>query len=230
MDRIDGGDGSHFPEDQIVFEVAAGKERHPRFLPMPIAFAIEKVLKLPRPKAALNSEALRKMYEVIMRAKTREELYSGVRMRRGTKELTVFAPDIVRQQQQEGEGAHIRRLRWAQRKKRQLPPADKWANNMVKQLGISINAGQAVTLGQSLDAAYRFDLEIWQLATAPESNYKPEKHRNDWCDLQQTMYLCDPTMFLLTDDGPLVNKIKASHQANRVLHLPKYFKQNGLSL
>src|ERR1035437_5094657 len=57
MDRISGGDGSHFLEDQQAFNIAAGR-RHPRMLPMPIAYAIEIVLKLPRTKEGLNPESL----------------------------------------------------------------------------------------------------------------------------------------------------------------------------
>jgi hypothetical protein len=229
MDRISGGDGSHFLEDQQAFNIAAGR-RHPRMLPMPIAYAIETVLKLPRPKAALNPESLLRMYTVITRATSRDELYSGVALVRGAKQLTVFAPDIVRQQQREGEEAHVKRLKWAQCKKVVLPSADKWASDMVKRLGISLDAEQSHRLGESLDAAYRFDMEIWRLATAPKSSYKPENHQNDWCDLQQTMYLCDPSIHLITADNPLCKKICASQQANRVHYLPDYLAMSGLSI
>jgi len=81
---------------------------------------------------------------------------------------------------------------------------------------------QAAELGNRLDAAYQFDLHVWREATAPASNYNPEKHANDWADVQQTMCLCDPAIHLLTADGKLVNKVAASHQANRVLFLPGY--------
>ena len=85
-------------------------------------------------------------------------------------------------------------------------------------------------MGSSLDAAYQFDMQVWKAATASKSNYNPEKHGNDWTDMQQTMYLCDPAINLLTADGKLVANVKASHQADRVFHLPDYLKRNGLSL
>ena len=73
-------------------------------------------------------------------------------------------------------------------------------------------------------------MQVWKVATAPNSNYNPEKHGNDWIDMQQTLYLCDPAVHLMTADEPLCKKIVASHQSDRVQYLPDYLDQNGLTI
>ena len=101
---------------------------------------------------------------------------------------------------------------------------------MMKQVGVTLDDRQAADLANHLDAAYRFDGEVWKVLTVPGSNYNAGKHANDWLDMQQTMYLCDPSIHLITADKPLCKKISASHQANRVHYLPDYLQQNGLSI
>jgi hypothetical protein len=53
LDKIDGGDGSHFDTDKEVIRVAAGRISRPLMLPTSLSYAVETVLKLPRPSAPL---------------------------------------------------------------------------------------------------------------------------------------------------------------------------------
>jgi hypothetical protein len=229
LHQIEGGDGSQFNDDRQVIKVASGMSRKLLVLPNPLSYATEIVLKLPRLSAPIPPEEFKRMYTTIMKAKTRDELYDGVPVIRGLKYLRQFVPEVVRRQQEEGEQAHVERLKWAKRKKLPFLPADEWAIAMMKQVNISLDEQQAAELGNRLDAAHQFDMQVWKAAIAPKSNYNPEKHRNDWIDLQQTMYLCDPSIHLMTADKPLCKKISASHQANRVHFLPDYLAQEGLS-
>ena len=230
MDQIDGGDGTHFDNDKQVLRVAAGTNSNPTMLPIPIAHATQTVLNLPRPTVALGPDDLKEMYAVIMKAKTRDELYTGVLLDEATGETMGVDPHVLREQQQQEEEAHIERLqRGKQSRSTRASPAE-WAFALAKQLNVLLKPEQASQLGHSLDAAYRFDCHIWKLVTTLNAKYNFEKHRNDWTDLQQTMYLCDPAIHLITADKGIIHKVLGSHQADRVIYLFDYMKQNDLML
>jgi hypothetical protein len=226
MDRVDGGDGTHFEDNKRVLRIAAGTYSNPIMLPMPIAHAIQTILKLPRPEGAVGPHDLKRLYAVIMRAKSRNELYIGVRPGSIVRKRIGFKACVIRQQQEEGEQAHIAGLRRAKRTNVNLYPRDEWAFNLAKQLGSMLEPEQASRLGETLDAAYTFDLYIAKLAKEP--NYYFEKHRKDWADLQQTMYLCDPAIYVMTANERIVQRVKGSHHADRVIYLLDYLKRNAL--
>ena len=77
LDKIDGGDGSHFDDDKEVIRVASGKTRRPLMLPNPLSYAVETVLKLPRPSGPIPPRVFKQAYELVMKARTRKELYEG---------------------------------------------------------------------------------------------------------------------------------------------------------
>lgn len=162
LQQIEGGDGSHFRDDKEVIKVAAGAGPPPLILPNPLSYAVETVLKLARPDAPLQPKVFKQAYELVMKARTRDELYRGVPVVRGLRQVRQFAPEIVRQQQQEGEQAHVERLKWAMRKKLPWPSPDKWAKAMMKQVQIPLDDEQAADLGKRLDAAYQFDMQVWK--------------------------------------------------------------------
>jgi len=231
LQQIEGGDGSHFSDDKEVIKVAAGTSRDFLMLPNPLSHAVETVLKRPRPARPLPPSAFRQIYATIMKARTRAELFNGVPTIRGLKQVRQFAPEVVRRDQEKGEQAHVERLKRIKARGASPLPRGEWAKAVIKgNLQMTLTDEQAAELGKRLDAAYHFEMQIVRMATAPASKYNPEKHRNDWTDMQQTMYLSDPAVHLLTADGKLVSKVAASHQANRVLHLPDYFRANSLSL
>lgn len=230
VDKIDGGDGSYFADDKDVIKVAAGTTRPILMLPNPLEYAIETVLKVSRPNLSLSPETLKRLYKVIMKAKTRDELYTGVHLVSGVRQVVVFDPGTVRQQQEDGEQAHVERLKWARRKLIPFPQPSEWATAMMKQVGVVLDSSQSHRMSTALDAAYQFDAHLWKSATVPGGNYNPQKHRNDWSDLQQTLYLCDPSIYLITADRPLCKRVSTSTQAAQVLYLPDYLRKNGLSL
>jgi hypothetical protein len=230
LQQIEGGDGSHFNADREVIKVAVGASRPPFFLPNPLGFAIETVLKMPRPSVSASPKALKQTYELILKARTRDELYAGVPVIRGLRQVRQFDPEVVKQQQDEGEQFHVYRLKEMKRIKWEKPTPEKWARAMMVQTGLALSDQQAAELGRSLDAAYLFDMQVWKDATAPNSSYNPERHKNDWTDLQQTIYLCDPSIRLITADRPLLKKIAASEQAVRAFYLPDYLQRQGLLL
>jgi hypothetical protein len=155
MDRVDGGDGTHFEDNKRVLRIAAGTYSNPIMLPMPIAHAMQTILKLPRPEGAVGPHDLQRLYAVIMRAKSRNELYIGVRPGGIVRKRIGFKACVIRQQQEEGEQAHIAGLRWAKRTNVNLYPRDEWAFKLAKQLGQCSNRSRLLGWGEA-------------------------KHRNDW--------------------------------------------------
>lgn len=230
LHQIEGGDGKQFSADQEVIKVASGTKRPLMMLPNPLSFAIQTVLRLPPPVAPLPPDEFKKGYRLVLKARTRDELYTGVPVIRGAKQLRQFAPDIVRLQQQEGEEAHIERLKWAMRRKVSFLSPSEWAKAMLKQAKLTIDDQQAAMFTDRLDAAYQFDMEVLKQASARGGQYNPTKHGNDWLDMQQTIYLCDPDIELLTEGRGLFRKVAKSHQRDRVLHLPEFLSQRGLAL
>jgi hypothetical protein len=200
-------------------------------LPNPLSYVVETVLKRPRLSEPVPPQTFKRMYQIIMKARTWDELYSGVRLVSGTRQLTCFDFDIVRRQQAECEEAHVLRLKRMKATTLRFSSASEWAQIMLRNnIDISISDDEAVELGNRLDAAYHFEKDTWQAATASKSLYNPKHHGNDWTDMQQTMYLSDPAIYVLTADRRLCRKIAGSRQANRVLYLPEYLKGRGLSL
>jgi hypothetical protein len=60
LDKVEGGDGSYFRDDKEVLNVAAGT-RPALILPNPLSYAIETVLKLPRPNVPLPPKVFKQI-------------------------------------------------------------------------------------------------------------------------------------------------------------------------
>ncbi len=89
LDKISGGDGSFFAKDKEVIKMAAGRTR-PLFLPTPVAYAIQVVLKVPRPEDKPNASGVQADISSVRAAKTRDELYTGVRLPGAVNQRVVF--------------------------------------------------------------------------------------------------------------------------------------------
>jgi hypothetical protein len=87
LQQIEGGNGSHFSDDKEVIKVAAGTTRDLLMLPNPLSHAVETVLKWPRPAVPLPPSVFKQIYALIMKARTRNELYNGVRVVPGLKQV-----------------------------------------------------------------------------------------------------------------------------------------------
>jgi hypothetical protein len=231
LHQIEGGDGSRFNDDREVIKVASGTNRPLLMLPNPLSFAVETVFHWPRPSAPISPRLFKQAYALVMKARTRDELYEGVPVIRGMKQVRQFLPEAVRHDQEIGEHGHIERLEWAKRKKVPWLAPDAWASATIRNnCQMALDDGEATELAKRLDAAYQFDTFVWKMATAPNTSYEPKNHGNDWTDMQQTFYLCDPSIELMTADNGICKKVSSSHQANRVHYLPDYLASNELSL
>jgi len=230
LDAIDGGDGTHFGKDRELLRIAVGDPNKLLALPTPMSFAIEHALRRPAPEVALTPKHFERMVTVVMKATNRDELYQGVRMSGAVRQLTAFDPTVVRTQQEQGEREHVKRLKRGRAKQLPFPPPEAWALLLANDLGVRLSESDARKLMAELDAAYLFDKHVWRVALNQKNPYNFEKHQNDWIDLQQTMYLCDKRLYLMTSDKGIVTKTGSSSQARRVLYLPTYLNAQGIQL
>lgn len=180
----------------------------------------------------LKAKDFEQWFHVILRAKDRDSLFQGTVKHPllGRNHRQGFDPQVVRQQQQKGETAHVERLRAVGQKNEAPPTPEVWAGEMAKMLGFELTADQKREFAKGLDAAYRYDAFLWQAATSPKNTYNFSNNCNDWIDAQQLFYLCDPEMRLMVDDKTLADRCASSSQVSQVLRFQEYLKQNGLLL
>lgn len=227
IDAIYGSDDVFFERDRERLQVASGYSSRPLILPTAGAFAIQRLLRLPPPETALTQKDYKRIFSVIMKAKSHTELLTGVRMPGAVNQRVAFDPKIVRRQMAEGEEFHIERLKLARKRGLRLPEPELWVRNLVSSLELSDD--QAKIMAKGLKAAYSFDRQLWEAAVDLKNPYNFEKHKNDWIDWQQTIYLCDPSVHFMTCDKKLLNRM-ASSVSNHVHHLPTYLRGNNLEI
>ncbi len=164
---------------------------------------------------------------MVLSARSRHEIiYVNVPSLFDGPERCGLALDRLRQQQVSGKSEHQRLMEQVRDQGRKLPQLNLWAADIAKSLGHELNQQQAISLGNALDAAYCYDKELYALGT---SGYNFDRHQSDWVDQQQLIYLCDPHLFLLTDDNRLQKRVGKSSQKDRLLDLRGFLKQQGFT-
>jgi len=90
---------------------------------------------------------------------------------------------------------------------------------LLKDLGLNPTKGQVERLNEGLDASHRYQISLCTLVK--NENYDPFRDRRlgNWDDSQQLMYLCDPSIRILTLDSDFRNRTQESVQANQILTL-----------
>jgi hypothetical protein len=229
LDAIKGGDGSHFESDRDRLRLMAGDGR-PSFVQFPGAFVLGKILGM-RPAAAISRfgpSSFAKWFRLVLLARDRDELFRGVRVPGQRKRrLWTFDPNVISEQQASGKAAHRAFLEKVRSGTITIPGRDSWAFGIAHMLGCSINQQQAVHLGAALDAAYEYEKALGTIVARGRYNF--DKHDGDWVDSQQLFYLCDREVFLLTDDAGLQQRVANSSQGDRVLLLPTFLEENGIT-
>jgi predicted nucleic acid-binding protein len=230
LNCIQGGDGTHFSadKDRLRFLVGGGAVD---FLPFPVAFALKTVLGVDdrSPKFFGPSHFMR-WFKVVINAKDRTELVNwdvrlpgdSKRQRRG------FRLEELIRQHEDGISQHRAQMEKAIGGKGILPTPDMWAAGLADSLGHKLAPQRATLLGTRLDAAYRYAKELCSIVANGLYNF--DKHRGDWIDWQQLFYLCDPNIFLLTDDKGLRTRVETSAQGAQILDLRDFLKRHGVTV
>jgi hypothetical protein len=209
------GDEAHFEANRAPLRILCPPHKTD-FLRMPLHFALENVLRDRRRVSGLEPKDFRLQARVTLKAPTKPILTSGgvilpevqTHSHGMNLDLIIGFMDAGRRDGVDG----LTRLRAGQLK-RSEPVV--WAQNLVGKLGKTITPEEGARLSVRLDAAYRYESALMDLAE--QGHYNFSKHGSDWIDAQPLFYLCDPVVHFLTRDGGPKRRITGSSQRDRII-------------
>lgn len=215
-------DNEHLKKDQRRFRVMCGRATTTDFMRFPVDFSLRTVLDMKSSRQPMDPALLQFSTKVILSAKSLDELVSGgVKVRnRGSKRF-VLDPTLIKAHQSGGRTEYRRWLEIAKTGDKPFPSRQDWACDIALDNGVPLTAEQSNSLGQRLSAAYEYQKTIFSKARINLS-YNADKHYGDWIDNQQLFYLCDPNLFLLTDDAQIKKQCFNCDQCERVLLLSEF--------
>jgi hypothetical protein len=209
------GTDSFFEQNQAGVKILY-PTRKKRFLPPPGYFLLEKILGYHIPKHASYASRFEREARTIVLAKSRRDLVSAnVLLPRGRKYSIGMDLDMIRNQMDAGQQAHVdslERLRKGELAAHSVPW--KWVKGMLRPLKDDLSQEECERLASVLDAAFRYDCYLWNEASG--GRYDFSKHRSDWIDSSLLLYLADPHINLLVHDRKLKMRIAGSPQSDRV--------------
>ena len=155
-----------------------------------------------------------------LKAPTKQALQTGnIRVGVASRPLGLDLQNI-NQQLRKHEDGFVKRFREFQRLQVPELTRDVWADLILKSYAKETTPTNRALVLHKLDAAYRFDLSIWNHAKDPKYNLL--KHRTDLVDAQQLYYLCNPEVHFLTTDARLRNRVLNSTQSGRIMTLNSF--------
>ena len=209
------GDEAHFEANRVALRILC-PPRKTEFLRMPLHFALQTVLRDNRSVEGLGPKDFRLQSRVTLRASDKLALTTGgvllpeVRTHSHGMNLDLVSGFMEAGRRDGVDG--LTRLRGGQLQRSE--PAV-WAQNLVARLGKTITLEEGARLTVRLDAAYRYESALMDLAEQGQYNFS--KHGSDWIDAQQLFYLCDPAMYFLTRDGGPKRRTIGSPQRDRII-------------
>jgi hypothetical protein len=199
---------AHLQADQRRLRVLVGKGQ-PDILRFPGDYALRTVLGIESSVPKFNPADFRLWVKTILSASSQHELIDGyVRIpnRGGMFGLDKLA---IAKQEREGKSSYRDFLEIAVSRTCAFPPREEWAKRIGVELEVDLDVPQSALLGERLSAAYEYQRNTFETAAA-NPNFNVTSHDSDWIDRQQLFYLCEPTLFLLTDDAGVVAAISAT--------------------
>jgi hypothetical protein len=92
-----------------------------------------------------------------------------------------------------------------------------------------LDATQLAQFNYALDAAYEYEKAL-SLLVSNGYNFEDAKSSGDWIDSQNLWYLCDPDIYILTDDKKMRDRVDRSRQKNQIILLREFLMQHGFQL
>lgn len=216
---IGGKTDDHLQADQRRLRTVVGEDRAPEILRFPGDFSLRTVLGIQSDVPKFTPADFKLWVKTILSARSQYELaYGHVRIpNRGSMTFGLNKPAIANQQN-EGKSTHREWLQLAMSGAWSFPSRDEWAKRIGLGLEVDLTDAQSALLGERLSAAYEYQRGTFETAAA-NPQYNVTKHDGDWIDNQHLFYLCDPTIFILTDEEGIRSKCRNSDQSSRVLLL-----------
>jgi hypothetical protein len=221
---LQGGTGEHFAFDQKRFQVCVcGDRQRARFISLPGEFAMKHALGMDVP-AKFGANHFRQMTKVVLKADTRTQLFeTGVKI--GKYDVT-FNNAINEEQHEEGMASHRKWMEDIMTGQYQYPTPDKLGIGFAKNLSVDIDAATGAKLVEGISAYFAYQKSLFDQANSGQK-LNLDKRKGDWVDSQQLVYLCDPQMHLLTGDGKIKDRAKASEQSKRIFRLSEFAREIG---
>lgn len=216
-------DNEHLKKDQRRFRVMCGKATTTDFMRFPVDFSLRTVLSIQSPKSRFDPAELKLWTKVILSANNIYELLNThVKIRnRGSKRFGLD-PTLIKAHQSDGRTEYRGWLDIAKTGDKPFPSRQDWACEItLDNVAVQLTSEQSNSLGQRWSAAYEYQRTIFDKARS-NASYNTAKHDGDWIDNQQLFYLCDPNLFLLTDDAQIKKQSVNSEQCDRVLLLSEF--------
>jgi hypothetical protein len=125
-----------------------------------------------------------------------------------------------------GREAHRDRLEGVRRDGLEPPTHEAWAAAQLEALDVDATPENAARVVAVTGAAYHYDRVLRTLART--ANYDFGRHGTDWMDVQQLLYLADPSVHLMTNDGELRRRTIGSGQENRIILWSEFVRERGV--
>jgi hypothetical protein len=211
----------HLRADQSKLRILVGRGI-PDILYFPMDFSLRTVLGVHSTVPSFNPNHFREWVRTVLAATGLAELMNGdVRLRnRGNKTFGLNKTEIANQQEL-GKIAHREWLQRAVKGSTIFPSREVWAKFVGAHLKVELTDEQSMILGKRLSAAYEYQKITFETA-ADNPTYNVTKHDGDWVDNQQLYYLCDPTLYFLTEETEIRSKCRKSDQCDRILLLKQF--------
>ena len=213
--RVGRGSDEHFQQNVSPLRVLSGTGKR-RFFHFPGAFVIKKVFGESSHSPKFGPRDFSRWHDVVLQAKIQDDLRNGnVILSRSSSRTYGFDFLLHDRQLQEGKNWEATDLELLRQGKLFPANPNSWAAGILNRFGIKSNIALHVKLAEALDAAYRFDQELWNLAK--NKSYDFRRHSSDWIDRQLLFYLCDPSVHFVTCDTRIKRWTAESPQNARVI-------------
>ena len=205
-----------FEQNKEAIRILYGSSGNRTFLRLPGQFVMETVLGIAERKVGFETEDYDLWIKAVLRASDKQSLETG-RIEVSPRKLRTFGLNLrlIENQVQEGKDAHADELEELRKGNLLVPSSAMWASGIMRRMQVQPTTETCERLATVLDAAYRFDYALWELAL--ESKYDFAKHASDWIDVQQLYYLCDSEMSMVTADNNYRARTANGNQSARIL-------------
>lgn len=217
--RIGRGSDEYFGRNRRALNVLYGSGER-RILPFPGQFMSRALLEEDRPNPQFNPKRFDLWMRLIFKARDKASLKQGKITLRGIRHI-VYELDLdsIDHQHKRGIDEHVRNLEEFRLGNLIRPTREEYAAGIFEKMGRPLNTEEQKQVSTRLSAAYAFDTWLWNMAK--NKSYDFAKHPTNWVDLQNLMYLCEPSMYFLTNDTDISREASETSQASQILPFAK---------
>ena len=218
----------YFERNKAPLRVLYGPSKR-QFLPYPSVFALRTVLGLHSVARKSETHSLSEelwagaVLKAVLDAPSKAQLKVGIPFRQSTRHLMQrFDLDDFDQHENKPQTEFADILQGIREDRHDMPEPMTWAAWILHYQKLTPYTDQCVKLYTALDAAYRFTCTLSKMSK--DEGYDFHAHATDWGDAVQLFYLCDESMYFLTQDQNCRNHTRGSSQAARILLYREFVK------